>query len=150
MQIFSFIRSNMIWNVVDLTVSCMCITVPIVHQCGIHNTADQNTIVICATILSAAFFIKWLNYLRAFKSTGFYVRMILNIFNDSSVFLGIMLLLIVSFATGFYLCFCTVPIYDRDMETAVIDDDGVTAPRKCASSSKRCIISSITFTMVIR
>ena len=36
-----------------------------------------------------------------------------------------MLLLIVSFATGFYLCFCTVPIYDRDMETAVIDDDGV-------------------------
>ena len=78
-----------------------------------------------AATLNVAFFIKFLGYLRAFPSTGFFVRMLLEIFGDLFDFTIITLLFLLSFSMAFYMLFSRVnPTEYRYIDHVVDDDEG--------------------------
>jgi hypothetical protein len=97
-----FMSVGAIWNVLDVGSSLAVISFVILKFTGLDRSTGQTPFIIG----SVAVFLLWLkvlNYLRIFKPTRFFIKMIIEMFIDIKSFLIVFFIAIFAFADTFYV-----------------------------------------------
>jgi len=106
---FSFINANpreyfltrrFVWNFLDLSSSTLTIIVGIII---LGDFRAGTAVLIMAAITCFLLWIKLFYYMRIFKPTSSFIRMILEMFKDIRVFIFIFYIAILAFANFYYI-----------------------------------------------
>ena len=93
----SYLKS--VWNYTDLIPPCLIIAV-----IGVHLKEGQNAPHTLTSVHSVACLLMWakfLYFLRVFRSTGYFIRMLTDVIYDMKIFLMILLIVYIAFAEAF-------------------------------------------------
>ena len=106
---FSFINANpmeyfltrrFVWNFLDLSSSSLAIAVGIII---LGNFKAGFVVLIMAALACFLLWIKLFYYMRIFKPTSSFIRMIIEMFKDIRIFILIFFIAILAFANFYYI-----------------------------------------------
>ena len=87
------------WNYTDLIPPCLIIAVV-----GVHLKSGDDAPHILSSVHSVACLLMWakfLYFLRLFRQTGYFIRMLTDVIYDMKIFLMILLIVYIAFAEAF-------------------------------------------------
>jgi len=96
----TFLTIRFVWNFLDLSSSALTITVGIII---LGDFRAGTEVLIMAAITCFLLWIKLFYYMRIFKPTSSFIRMILEMFKDIRVFIYIFYIAILAFANLYYI-----------------------------------------------
>jgi len=89
------------WKYVDILPLSMifCLQIASLYNYDINQT---NTFVRVRAFASLLLWLKFLYYLRIWKTTGYLVRMLTEVINEMKIFLLVLAIIVVAFSDAFY------------------------------------------------